>query len=209
MAKDPLELIMSYPFECPPPPYYQGTQPPSLQDILGLPPQTPSFQDFFPGLSPQTSGKKGPCLHPSDCIIVKKEYYIADEKSETGAGNCAEVKCDACHQTFNAEKSVEKVRVKQNIAKTADDITEFKYIEKVYWIKINPDRCGHINIIVSRSEVVDYNPKSGQVSDNLQYGKAKCKKCLSNNLPVRSRFQWVWKNGKQVKERLSDWVFYK
>lgn len=149
------------------------------------------------------------CYHPSGEITVIKEYSVSDEP---GSEKYGEVKCEACHKIFNAEKTVEKVKINTK-PKIPGDFVEVQYVEKVYWTEINYNKCNHPNITVSKSSVTDYEPFGRQSkllnpNEKWQYATAHCKRCLNRNLIVRSRYDLVYRGGLIVKEKRSNWSFY-
>jgi hypothetical protein len=165
--------------------------------------QTQRAQQVQP---PQT----GPvCYHPSGEITEIREFN--DLVNEMGS-RFSEVKCEACHKVFNAQKTTQMVKLRQNNPRSPDDIVELKCVEKIYWTEIDPKKCQHINITVSKKTITDYAPVGHAVSiDSMKrpehYAIATCKLCRCDNLAVKRRYELVYRGGKVVKEPRTGWCF--
>ena len=159
---------------------------------------------------PRTQRPQGPvCYHPSGEITEIRE--LTDLVNEMGS-RYSEVKCEACHKVFNAQKTTQMVRLRQNNPRSPDDIVEIKCVEKIYWTEIDPKKCQHINITVSKKTITDCHPVGHLVSigprERLEhFAVATCKLCGCDNLAVKRRYELVYRGGKVVKEPRTGWCF--
>lgn len=151
------------------------------------------------------------CLHPSGEIT---EIRVI---SSTGTETCSEVKCEACHKIFNAEKTVERIKLRHKLS--PDDNVDVKYIDKVYWTEIDPKKCTHASISVSKKSITNtaslskpgswYNhPIPTAHPESWHYATATCKKCLRKDLSVKQRYELIYRKGAVVKEIRTGWIFH-
>jgi len=192
---------------------------------FGQPGDTGAFQKYIEAMATGTGARTGTeigsaplnpylpvCLHPSASITVIREYHANDSKEKPGE-TYGVVKCMDCDLVFKAKKSVEKVKKPLNRQRAVDDIVEVKYIEKIYWDRINPASCCH-SIAVSKKAIVDHDPTFSTAALTPpkpnwlpHYSTSKCRIC-DTDLNVRQWYEMIWRKGEVVKEPKTEWLFY-